>query len=132
MLTQPFTPSPDPSVTLPGRGEEWIIDAHGCQPAALCSIAELEAVFAQITTDVGLHPVGAPLWHQFPAPGGITGLWLLSESHLCCHTFPELGHAAFNLYCCRPRPPWDWEAQLRARLGATAVTVRSLRRAGMP
>lgn len=134
MLTPPAAPMPDPSALLPveaGEGVEWIIDARGCRPAALCALAELEAIFAQLVADLGLRPIGAPLWHQFPPPGGITGMWLLSESHLCCHTFPESGHAAFNLYCCRPRPPWPWEAQLRACLGATAVTVRSLRRAGL-
>jgi len=33
---------------------------------------------------------------------GVTGLLLLTESHLACDTFPERGFASFNLYCCRP------------------------------
>jgi S-adenosylmethionine decarboxylase len=65
------------------------------------------------------------LWHQFPQPGGVTGLYLLSESHLACHTFPETRLATFNLYCCRARPPFEWEARLQAMLGATRVTVRT-------
>jgi len=32
----------------------------------------------------------------------VTGLLLLTESHLACDTFPERGFASFNLYCCRP------------------------------
>ena len=35
-----------------------------------------------------LHPLGKTSWHQFPNTGGITGVSLLTESHLACHTFP--------------------------------------------
>jgi len=66
-----------------------------------------------------------------PPPGaGLTGMYLLAESHLTCHTYPEHGVATFNLHCCRARPRWGWEAALRQALGATTVTVRELRRGG--
>jgi hypothetical protein len=70
------------------------------------------------------------MWHQFPQPGGVTGLYLLTESHLACHTFPETGLATFNLYCCRPRPPFAWGERLRTVLGASRVTVRTAARGG--
>ncbi len=38
--------------------------------------------------DVGVRAIRGPLWQVFPAPGGITGLWLLAESHLAVHTYP--------------------------------------------
>jgi len=75
----------------------------------------------EIVTDLGLAAIGEPQWHQFPPPGGVTGMYLLTESHLTCHTFPELGVATFNLYCCRPRAPWPWESQLSNRLAAARV-----------
>ena len=105
-------------------GTEWIVDAHGCRPETLRSRTVLEALFAQVIGDLDLRPVAAPVWHEFAGEGGITGVVLLSESHLSCHTFPESGFAAFNLYCCRPRAPWPWDAVLADRLGASAVTVR--------
>jgi S-adenosylmethionine decarboxylase len=58
----------------------------------------------------------------------VTGLLLLAESHLTCHTFPERRFASLNLYCCRPRGPWPWEERLRETLGADRVTVRSFTR----
>ncbi|HSE26362.1 MAG TPA: S-adenosylmethionine decarboxylase, partial [Pyrinomonadaceae bacterium] len=75
-----------------------------------------------------LHVIGEIAWHQFTSTGGISGLALLSESHLSCHTYPEFGAATFNLYCCRERASWSWEASLKEMLGAKQVTVRVLER----
>ena len=79
---------------------------------ALCDVARLQRVFARIIAEAGLHPVAEPVWHKFPGAGGVTGLALLSESHLACHTFPEYRSACLNLFCCRPRPEWDFETRL--------------------
>jgi S-adenosylmethionine decarboxylase len=38
-------------------------------------------------------------FHQFD-PQGITGFYLLSESHLAFHTWPEKGQISFDLYTC--------------------------------
>jgi S-adenosylmethionine decarboxylase len=105
-------------------GTEWIVDAHGCRAEALRSVTALEALFARIIDELRLRPVSAPIWHQFPGEGGITGMVLLSESHLSVHTFPESEFAAFNLYCCAPRQGWDWEAGLADSLSAQVVRVR--------
>ena len=104
-------------------GTEWIVDAHGCDPGRLRSRPTLAALLDQVVSDLALRPVAPALWHQFPEPGGLTGVVVLSESHLTCHTFPERGYAAFNLYCCRPRAEWPWADELAARLGATEVKV---------
>jgi S-adenosylmethionine decarboxylase len=105
-------------------GTEWLIDASGCDPAALADLSRLRAVFERVISDLDLHVLGEIAWHQFDRPGGISGLALLSESHLSCHTYPEFHAATFNLYCCRNRSSWTWEATLKKMLGATHVNVR--------
>jgi S-adenosylmethionine decarboxylase len=109
-------------------GTEWVVDASGCDAETLADIAHLRLLFDRIIRDLELHVVGEICWHQFPEPGGVTGLALLSESHLTCHTYPEFGAASFNLYCCRNRTTWPWEKMLREMLGATEVNARVLER----
>jgi S-adenosylmethionine decarboxylase len=44
--------------------------------------------------------------HQFE-PQGISIIYLLSESHITIHTFPEKKYIAFDLYTCREYPNND-------------------------
>jgi S-adenosylmethionine decarboxylase len=106
------------------------VDAHGCDPEPLRSPEVLRRVFDRIVAELDLHPLSDPLWRVFPGEAGVTGLLLLSESHLACHTFPERGFAAFDLYCCRPRGAWPWPERLAEALGARRVFVRELERGG--
>lgn len=109
-------------------GTEWLVDAEGCSAELLRDIDAVRNVCEEVIADLGLRVVGDAMWHQFPQPGGVTGLYLLTESHLACHTFPETGLATFNLYCCRPHSPFAWDERLRALLGASRVTVQTAAR----
>ncbi len=104
-------------------GCQWLVDAEGCDPAALRSLDVLAALFDRVIRELHLQPIGPAHWHQFPGAGGITGVVLLTESHLACHTFPERGFAAIDLYCCRPRAAWPWQQALAEALGAADVRV---------
>jgi S-adenosylmethionine decarboxylase len=70
----------------------WLLDAARTESACL------EAVRA-----AGLQPV-TQLCHAFPAtpqgPGGFTATVLLSESHLCLHTWPEQLAVTLDVYVC--------------------------------
>jgi S-adenosylmethionine decarboxylase len=113
-------------------GTEWLIDANGCDAAALADVERLRAVFDRIINDLDLHVVGEIAWAKFSDPGGVSGLALLSESHLTCHTYPEFGAATFNLYCCRKRTAWPWEQRLSEMLNAAAVRVTVFERTLQP
>ena len=108
-------------------GTEWIIDALGCNAEKLRDASLLRVVFAEIIENLQLKAVDE-MWHQFGGEKGVTGLVLLTESHLACHTYPEHETATFNLYCCRERVVWNWEANLKRMLNAETVKITKIER----
>ncbi len=108
-------------------GTEWLIEAAGCDKAALRSEDAIRGVMDAVIADLGLIAIGS-IWHTFEGESGVTGLVALAESHLACHTYPEYGTATFNLYCCRTRPEWDWERNLKAALAASNIAVTKVER----
>jgi S-adenosylmethionine decarboxylase len=113
-------------------GTEWIIDAHGCDRAALADPVRLQTLFDRLIDALKLTPVGPPVWHTFPPPGGVTGFVVLAESHLACHTFPEFGSICLNVFCCRPRTDVDVQPLMADVLGAARAVVRRVERAYAP
>lgn len=49
-------------------------------------------------------------FHQFD-PIGVTGMILLSESHISVHTWPEHGSVALDVFCCTS----EYKAQTATR-----------------
>jgi S-adenosylmethionine decarboxylase len=107
-------------------GIEWIVDAFGCDAERLSDRGMIAELLDRVVERASLHVI-ATAWHRFEGPGGVTAMYLLAESHLTIHTFPESGIATLNLYCCKERVALDWRPLLDA-LGATNVTVRELAR----
>lgn len=108
-------------------GTEWLIEATGCDMALLRDESVVRSVLDRVVADLGLKAIGS-VWHKFEGEGGVTGLIALTESHLACHTYPEHQTATFNLYCCRERPEWNWDENLKTALGAAAVSVTKIER----
>ena len=81
-------------------GNQWVGDFADCKCdlTLLQSARELEIACEKIVTASGLMVMGR-VFHQFQ-PAGATGLFLLAESHLAIHTWPERASVAIDLYVC--------------------------------
>lgn len=112
-------------------GTEWLIEAFECDAEKLRSVEILQTVFTLIIDDLGLKTIGEQNWHKFDGEGGVTGLVMLTESHLACHTYPENHTATFNLYCCKTRPEWNWEEKLSEMLNAKNINIQRIERGNL-
>jgi len=85
----------------PPPGLHLTADLAGCDPrqGPMHDTAALRALCLGAVAAAGLQAVGE-LFHRFPAPGGITGMVLLAESHLAVHTWPERGAVTLDVYVC--------------------------------
>jgi spermidine synthase len=74
-----------------------------CPAAILTSAAALADACRGAAMQAKLTIVGEH-WHKFPpyqdAPGGVTGMLLLAESHLAVHTWPERAGVTLDVYVC--------------------------------
>jgi S-adenosylmethionine decarboxylase len=81
------------------RGKHLIADVININNYELLNTVEgIKPLMEEIIKDMDLHVVGEV--HKQFEPIGATCLFLLSESHLSCHTYPEIRYCAIDLYCC--------------------------------
>jgi S-adenosylmethionine decarboxylase proenzyme len=86
------------------QGIHLVGDLQGCKcnQTLMLSCAALEKLLVTECDAAGLTAVAAR-FHPFgteEAPAGVTGVVLLEESHVCIHTWPELGCVTLDVYVC--------------------------------
>lgn len=112
-------------------GRHVIIELWGCDTgvindAGLVKTAMLEAVRAANATLLDLNV------HMF-SPHGVTGVAVLSESHLSVHSWPEYGYVAADVFTCgETTNPRAAAEELQRHFGSTCCEVRELRRGKFP
>jgi len=67
-------------------------------PDILKRIDTIKPLLDKIVIDCGLSVVNKA-GHQFE-PFGVTYVYVLSESHMSIHTYPETASAYMDLFCC--------------------------------
>jgi S-adenosylmethionine decarboxylase len=67
-------------------------------PEILNNIQTVKPLLDQIILDCNLNVVNEA-GHQF-TPFGVTYVYVLSESHLSIHTYPETSSAYMDIFCC--------------------------------
>ncbi|GIX14808.1 MAG: hypothetical protein KatS3mg118_2767 [Paracoccaceae bacterium] len=65
--------------------------------------------------------------HKF-SPQGVSGVAVLSESHISVHTWPEIGYGAFDVFMCGDAEPWKAIDVLRRAFDAREIRVKELLR----
>lgn len=86
-------------------GRHILCEAYGCDPKALNSLEGIERIMVDAALKAGAE-VREVAFHKF-SPQGVSGVVVISESHLAIHTWPELGYAAIDVFTCGDTvDPW--------------------------
>ncbi|MFD0047727.1 adenosylmethionine decarboxylase [Actinomycetes bacterium NPDC127524] len=79
-------------------GRHVISELWGCDFEKLNDMNYIEQVFVDAALKSGAE-VREVAFHKF-APQGVSGVVIISESHLTIHSFPEHGYASIDVYTC--------------------------------
>ncbi|MEM9598464.1 MAG: adenosylmethionine decarboxylase [Acidobacteriota bacterium] len=101
-------------------GRHLQADLFGITPERLRGEDALVSMLGSALAKAGFHVLRRDS-HAFPGPGGVTAVFMLTESHLAIHTYPEHGYAALDLFSCGAARPEDVLEALTSGLGATRV-----------
>ena len=89
--------------TLETMGRHIIAELWECDFDKLNDMQFIEQTFVDAALKSGAE-VREVAFHKF-APQGVSGVVIISESHLTIHSFPEHGYASIDVYTCGDLDP---------------------------
>jgi S-adenosylmethionine decarboxylase len=111
--------------TLKSVGRHLVLELWGCENLNSPEIVEralLDIVEALNLTLLSLNV------HPF-SPIGVTGVAIVSESHVVIHTWPELSYAAVDVFTCgEQRNPEDAVPVLREHFAPERIQIMEMTR----
>lgn len=79
-------------------GRHVIAEMWDCNIDTLNDMGRIEQIFVDAALKAGAE-IREVAFHKF-APQGVSGVVIISESHLTIHSFPEHGYASIDVYTC--------------------------------
>ena len=79
-------------------GHHYIVEASGCDPDIIGSVAKVQQILVK-AAEISGATVWAVSFNRLP-PSGVSGVVVISESHISTHTWPEYGYGALDFYTC--------------------------------
>jgi S-adenosylmethionine decarboxylase len=111
-------------------GRHILCEAYGCDPGVLNDRKTVENTMVEAALTAGAE-VREVAFHKF-SPQGVSGVVVISESHLTIHTWPELGYAAIDVFTCGDAvDPWNALDYLVKQLRATNTVSSEVKRGVM-
>ena len=85
--------------TIPPIGMHALLDLFGIDTTTACDEALISSLLHQAASLAGATVLQSH-FHHFGENMGVTGVLLLSESHISIHTWPEYQFAAVDIFIC--------------------------------
>ena len=99
-------------------GRHVIAELWQCDFDKLNDMDFIEQTFVDAALKSGAE-VREVAFHKF-APQGVSGVVIISESHLTIHSFPEHGYASVDVYTCGDLYPTIAAKYIAEALGSTS------------
>lgn len=108
-------------------GRHVLAEFYGCEFDTLNDIKLVEKIMVNAALEAGAE-VREFVFHKF-SPQGVSGVVVISESHLAIHTWPELGYAAVDVFTCGDKvDPWEACNYLSCGFRAKRVLAKEQKR----
>lgn len=79
------------------KGVHFIVEASGCDDT-ITDVVRLQEILVEAARRANAQ-VWSVSFNRFP-PNGVSGVVVISESHLSVHTWPEVNYMALDIYTC--------------------------------
>jgi S-adenosylmethionine decarboxylase len=114
-----------------GLGRHVLAEVYGCKFEVLNDLEKIREIFVSAALSAGAE-VRETAFHRF-SPQGVSGVVVISESHLAIHTWPELGYAAVDVFTCGDRvDPWVAVNAIVKDFDAGSVKASEVKRGVFP
>lgn len=108
-------------------GRHVLAEMYGCDPGALDSVEMVRQIMVDAATKAGAE-IREVAFHKF-SPQGVSGVVVISESHLAIHTWPEYGYAAVDVFTCGEKvDPWEAMDAIAEAFRSRQVTASEMKR----
>jgi S-adenosylmethionine decarboxylase len=108
-------------------GHHYIVEGSGCNPDVISRVEQVEQVLVR-AAEVADVQIWSISFHRF-RPMGVSGVVVISESHLSVHTWPEVGYVALDIFTCGDRAKPEAAVQHALKeFGATNMHITEVTR----
>ena len=108
-------------------GKHLLLEYYDCDPSSINDVSVVEKNMNDAAEACGATIIKS-VFHGFN-PIGVSGVVVISESHLAIHTWPEYGFAAVDIFTCGDTvDPHVAHALLKERFGAQKVKIMEVKR----
>lgn len=81
-----------------GLGRHLLLELYDCNREVLNQVEPVETILKEAALAANATIIESA-FHHF-SPYGVSGVIIISESHLTIHTWPEYGYAAIDVFSC--------------------------------
>jgi S-adenosylmethionine decarboxylase len=108
-------------------GVQLLAEFWECDAARIDNPAQIEQVMRDAAKVAGAEIIGS-MFHEFE-PQGVSGVVVISESHLTIHTWPEILYAAVDIFTCGEHvDPWQALEYVAKEFGAEEMHAMEINR----